>query len=332
MKRSRSTAALVPSPAIHRRLFVVGCPGAGSTVVRDLLASQSGLHDFPRTHLFLRSFGMRGRRLPWAWLGITLGKERRILERLAERSSDSGAAPALPPRSLLLRRSLDGLLATFDRLALAAGCRNWVDTTPRHLVHARLIERRVPRARIIHVVRDGRDVVAAQCSGEGRHAPRAVVSEWNRALARHVRCLGRPGHVFVLYEDLVADPVGELARVMYQCGMQFEADALHASVSCIMGGDPDAVGGGRRRNELRLQFREHFPAPRRRRIERALHLDHYGEFAERLRRFQIVRSWADLPGASGHERKPSGHASCDQASVESSSKPVASAPAVTATQ
>lgn len=301
MKRSRSTAALVPSPAIHRRLFVVGCPGAGSTVVRDLLVSQSGLHDFPRTHLFLRSFGMRGRRLPWAWLGITLGKERRILERLAERSSDSGAAPALPPRSLLLRRSLDGLLATFDRLALAAGCRNWVDTTPRHLVHARLIERMVPRARIIHVVRDGRDVVAAQCSGDGRHAPRAVVSEWNRALAHHTRCLDRPGHVFVLYEDLMADPMGEMVRLLHQCGLQHGSRDL---ASAIAGLDTrPADDGGPRRNDLRLRFRERFPAPRRRRIERALHLDRYGEFAERVRRLQPERALAS-PGTRAGGTEP----------------------------
>lgn len=277
MKRSRSIAALVPSRAIHRRLFVVGCPGAGSTVVRDLLVTQPGIHVFPRTHLFLRSFGMRGRRLPWAWLGITLGKERRILERLAERVSDSGEPPALPPRSPLLRHSLDGLLATFDRLTLATGCRNWVVTTPRHLVHARLIERMVPRARIVHVIRDGRDVVAEQCSGEGRHEPRAVVSEWNRALAHHARCLDRPGHVFVLYEDLMANPVGEMVRLLHQCGLQHD---LRELVGSVAGLDVRPVAeGGPRRDDLRLRFRERFSAPRCRRIERALHLDRYGKFA-----------------------------------------------------
>lgn len=290
MKRARSTAALVPSPAIHRRLFVVGCPGAGTALVRDLLAAQPGLHRFPRTHLFLRSFGMRGRRLPWAWMGITLGKERRCLEQLAERSTGSEHAPALPPRSLLLRRSLDGLLATFDRLALASGCRNWLDTTPRHLLHARLIERMVPRARIVHVVRDGRDVVAAQCSHGGRRRPRAVVAEWNRALSRHTRCLDRPGHVFVLYEDLLADPVGETARLLHQCGMQPDSDSLAAAVERVLGVDPDAAGCGCRRNELRVRFRENFPVHRRRRIEQALHLDRYGAFAERLRRQQAGRT------------------------------------------
>jgi len=257
--------------------------------VRDLLANQPGLHGFPRTHLFLRAFGMRGRRLPWAWLGLTLGKERRVLERLAARSTDPGAPPALPPRSLLLRRSLDGLLATFDRLALAAGCRNWVDTTPRHLVHARLIERRVPRARIIHVVRDGRDVVAAQCSGKDPHAPRVAVAEWNLALAHHARCLDRPGHVFVLYEDLLADPVGEMVRLLHQCGLQHGSTELEEAVAGLDRCSP-AAGLGSRRVDLRLRFRERFSAAHRRRIERALHLGRYGAFAERVREQQSV--WA----------------------------------------
>jgi len=298
LKRDRSTAALVPSPAIHRRLFLVACPGAGATVVRDLLARQPGLHEFPRTHLFLRIFGMRGRRLPWAWLGLTLGKERRMLERLAEHYSGAGEAPALPSRSLLLRRSLDALLATLDRLALAAGCRNWIETTPRHLVHVRLIERLVPRARIVHIVRDGRDVVAAQCSGERRRSPRAVVAEWNRALAHHHRCLDRPGHVFVLYEDLLADPEGELLHVMRQCGLEHASETDFAATDSaslqLAGANP-----ARRRDDLRRQFRERFPAERRRRIERALHLHQYGKFAECVRRRQVERAY---PGGQARSR------------------------------
>lgn len=304
MKRNRSTAALVPSPAIQRRLFLVGCPGSGAEVVQRLLAEHLSLYSFPKTHLFLRIFGMRGRRLPWAWVGITLGKERRILERLADRLTGPADAPALPPRSLLLRRSLNSLLATFDRLALASGCRNWLDTTPRHLVHARLIERLVPRARIIHVVRDGRDVVAAQCSidsadptrriaGKGRE-PRAVVAEWNRALEMHARCLGRPGHVFVLLGDLLANPDAELSRIAHECGLHYPAEPI-ASTGSDMRKCESGVALPARGLE-RSRFCQRFSPEQRRRIEKALDLSRLGRLAERVReqsaRTAIVRESA----------------------------------------
>jgi len=296
-------AARVPSSAVHRRLFVVGCSRSGTTLVQRLLAGHPGVHTFPESGLFLRTLGMRGRHLPWTWIGLTLGKERRALGRIVERAYRDlpGDAPALPRRQYRLRSSVLTGVATLDRIALASGCRSWLEKTPRHFLHARAIQRLVPRARVIHVIRDGRDVVASIADRARRHPdrfprqhdPRYGIAEWNRAIAVHARCAGRPGHVFVFYEDLVAHPERELTRLAHECGLDFHPDMLK-------GADPssfvresetwkDAVAGPIRAD--RSKFRELFDARHRRRIERALHLRQYGALAESLRqRFRYVGS------------------------------------------
>jgi len=292
-------AARVPSSAVHRRLFVVGCSRSGTALVERLLGGHPGVHTFPESGLFLRALGMRGRKLPWTWVGLTLGKERRAVGRVVEHAYRHlpEAPPALPPRRYRLRTSMLAGVATFDRIALASGCRNWVEKTPRHFLHARAIERLVPRARVIHVIRDGRDVVASICDRARREParfprqqdPRYGIAEWNRAIAVHARCAGRPGHVFVFYEDLVTHPERELTRIAYECGLDFHPGMLAA----LDGGDIELRDGAGRRamRADRSKFRELFDAGSRRRIERALHLRAYGALAESLRqRFRYVGS------------------------------------------
>ena len=49
-------------------------------------------------------------------------------------------------------------LAHFDRLTIAAGKRRWVEKTPRHILYIGKILDWLPSAKIILILRDGRDV------------------------------------------------------------------------------------------------------------------------------------------------------------------------------
>lgn len=301
MSASSTTPDLVPSSAIHRRLFIVGCPRAGAALVQRLLAVHPGVHAFPDSGLFLTAFGARGRRLPLAWLGLTLGGEQAALGHVIDVSCRDGtvAAPPMPPRTFRLRPSVLSSVATLDRLALAHGCRIWIERTPRHFLHARAIERLVPRARIIHVIRDGRDVVASVCDRARRHPryyarqrnPRHGIREWNRAIDVHARCLDRPGHVFVLYEDLVTDPQRELRRIALECGLDYQ----DATANGAAAGATVSSGLAVPIHSARSKFRGLFGAGERRRIERALHLDRYGALAERLKQRSSYAALATEP-------------------------------------
>ncbi|MBT8395681.1 MAG: sulfotransferase, partial [Gemmatimonadetes bacterium] len=145
-----------------RRILVMGCSRSGTTLLQSLFASHSGVHTFPETGLFLKAFGMRGWVLPWARLGLSLGKERGALARLLPSTGGAtGPLPSLPPYHPRLSRSLEASADFLDGLAAANGKKAWVEKTPRHVFHARRIGRVVPGVSCVHIIRRGEDVVAS---------------------------------------------------------------------------------------------------------------------------------------------------------------------------
>lgn len=279
-----TTAALIPASAIKRRMLVLAGPHCGGGLVRRLLAGFPGVYDFGDSGVFTELSGQPRHYRPWTMVGLSVGRERRRLGELLDRAyaERAGEAPALPPREARLRTSFAGAVATLDRVALSAGCRSWVEHTPGLALQARPLERLVPRLRIVHVIRDGRDVVASHCAEaaqrNGRHSrgssARCAIERWNRALAVHARCFGRSGHSFVFYEDLIHYPQRELARLAHECGLSPETGAAAEAVDDVDIAPPRAA---------RSRFRELFDVERRRRIEARLDLQRYGQLAERLR-------------------------------------------------
>lgn len=290
MKTTVTSPARIPASAIKRRMLVLAGPHSGGSLVRRLLGGYPGVYDFGDSGVFAELSGQPLRQRPWTMVGLSVGRERRRLGELLERAyaERDAEAPALPPREARLRTAFAGAVATLDRVALAAGCRSWVEHTPGLTLQARPLERVIPRLRIVHVIRDGRDVVASHCAQtarqRGRHSrasdARTAIERWNRALAVHARCFGRSGHSFVFYEDLIHYPQRELTRLAHECGLNLEARAAADAASELDVAPPRAA---------RSRFRELFDIDRRRRIEARLDLERYGALAERLHALRMNR-------------------------------------------
>lgn len=271
-------------------MLVLAGPHSGGGLVRRLLGGYPGVYDFGESGVFAELSGQPRRYRPWTMVGLSSGRERRRLGEVLDRAyaDREGDAPALPPREARLRTAFSGAVATLDRVALASGCRSWVEHTPGLALQARPLERLIPRLRIVHVIRDGRDVVASHCAQtarqRGRYSrasdARAAIECWNRALAVHARCFGRSGHSFVFYEDLIHYPQRELTRLAHECGLNLEAGACAESVDDVDVAPPRAA---------RSRFRELFDIDRRRRIEARLDLERYGALAERLHALRVNR-------------------------------------------
>ncbi len=115
-----------------------------------------------------------------------------------------------------------------DALALQAGCSQWVEKTPNHLLYMPEIEACAPDARFIHVIRPGADVLASLADaylrfenddafgGGSVHWAR----RWNRAMQIHETCIGRTHHAFVFLEDLIREPDDEWTRICRFLGLR----------------------------------------------------------------------------------------------------------------
>ncbi|MGW8266933.1 MAG: sulfotransferase family protein [Longimicrobiales bacterium] len=223
---------------IHRRLFIGGCSRSGTTFLQRLLAGHSRIHTFPETGVFLKALGMRGRVLPWTWLGLTLGKERKALARLRDHADlDPAHGPPLPPRRVLLQSSADDIVCFLDGLTRRMGKDVWVEKTPRHVLHAARIRRLVPKSLFIHVVRAGPDVVASIVDRARKFPdrfprqgdPAYGMRQWNRSMRATEIAMGEPGHIVVGYELLASRPEETLRGLCRRIGIGFEGGMLEAA-------------------------------------------------------------------------------------------------------
>ncbi len=116
------------------------------------------------------------------------------------------------------------LVARFEAETRAAGKARWLEKTPRHILHLDELFARFPEARVVLMMRDGRDVACSirDRTGDLDEGIRRWVDD--NAAADPFR--DQDGVLVLRYEDLVEDPEAALRRVTDHLGEPFEAEML----------------------------------------------------------------------------------------------------------
>jgi hypothetical protein len=165
-----------------------------------------------------------------------------LLEREIPRASTAAAAGRLA--------------AEFTELLLApavmrAGASRWCEKTPRNLLYADRLAAAFPDLRFIHIVRDGRDVVASMLAkgfwpiAAGHEFPRmsayrgpveleSAARYWTDVLELgDIITAGLPPGSYheVRFEDLVADPRGQLKKICAFLDERFDERLLQQDLS-----------------------------------------------------------------------------------------------------
>jgi hypothetical protein len=184
---------------------------SGTTLLRLMLDAHPDLTIPPETHFIpdvIKAF-REGSNSPdevvqlmaasrrWADYGIPEPELRRELRRLRPL-----VRPEVPIR-------------TFYRLyAKGQGKSRWGDKTPGYATKMRRINRTLPEARFIHIIRDGRDVALSLRDREAGLSTEQVARRWRHRINRTRRAAKHvPDYLEVRYEDLVAEPEATLRRV-----------------------------------------------------------------------------------------------------------------------
>jgi len=202
--------------------FIVGCPRSGTTLLSVLLDRHSRLCVPPETAFFDEVAPRLGRgdheRLlkvlgHWPRLPELALRAESVVQRLAGRP----AAPAAV------------LAAMLDLYAEARGKARCGEKTPQHLKHVPAILRGFPRARIVCLLRDGRDTALSLRSmpwWSGSLA--AAAGLWKQYVRLAEDFAGRHPARFTIvrYEDLVSRPEGVLSAVMAYIGETLEPGQL----------------------------------------------------------------------------------------------------------
>lgn len=91
----------------------------------------------------------------------------------------------------------------------------WVDQTPKNALAARPFLEALPGAKFIHLLRDGRDVVASLARRYASESPggsreayvRIGALRWCYDVSRGLQARALPGYLEIRYEELTADPL-----------------------------------------------------------------------------------------------------------------------------
>lgn len=205
----------------RRGLFVIGLPRSGTTVLRNLLDQHPQVsltryesHFIPRllSHLETRSNWHDPAELRaivdilWSSTLYEDGRRRDGLSLTRQELSQRVAGARSAAELVLL--SLSPFLSDPDNSLY------WGDKTPHYLNHIPLINRHVPGARYIHIIRDPRDQALSEARA-WRKSPVRSAERWRAAisLTRQDVAATRVSYREVRYEDLVQAPRATLASL-----------------------------------------------------------------------------------------------------------------------
>ncbi|MDH3403831.1 MAG: sulfotransferase [Acidobacteriota bacterium] len=230
------------APEIGMRIFVVGVPRSGTTLVQSLLAAHSSVTSFTESHFFDRHFTL----LPATSRPVLTRNPGPRLQQFLDENGEQ-APPAAAWFQATGRRALGlrplvplwtepvarRLLRVLDELALRRGASSWVEKTPRHLRFIPFLDRvsgAEARTLFVHVIRKGLEVVAslhqASQSWERPYGLDECVNRWNDELGFSLGRIAAPNDHFVFYEELTARPEAALRRLLAGLGLRWEPEIL----------------------------------------------------------------------------------------------------------
>lgn len=207
--------------------FIVGCPRSGTTLLSVLLDRHTRLCVPPETGFFDEVAP-----------GLVPNDQRLLLDVLLHwpRLAELGLEPQMVANRLRNRRwnTADVLTTILDLYAMAQNKMRCGEKTPQHLMHVPTILAQFPGAKVICVLRDGRNAALSLASmpwwPDGNLESAANLWKLSARLTQTFAQQYPRQFLVVRYEKLVADPVQELTSIMNYLGETFESDQLRADL------------------------------------------------------------------------------------------------------
>ncbi|MGD1855060.1 MAG: sulfotransferase [Leptolyngbyaceae cyanobacterium] len=194
-----------------KRVFVVGCPRSGTTLLQSILLTNPSIISFPESHFFINLFKRR----------TDFQKKFNLASRYSrpgfatfmEESGYQTVKPALPKYAVSVKQQTQVFARTLDRIARQEKKSIWLEKTPDHVNFIEFIETHVKDALFIHIVRNGPDVVASLYDVTHKYPQEweepweieRCVRKWMTCVQNTSKHLQKPNHLLVKYETLVND-------------------------------------------------------------------------------------------------------------------------------
>ncbi|HEX6982768.1 MAG TPA: sulfotransferase [Balneolaceae bacterium] len=261
-----------------KNAFLVGCPRSGTTLLQSMIASHSQIISFPETHFFSGTMPINPvlRRLKW----YGKGDQKKVLAFL--KSHGYNLNPFQDASNFYpYQRWCSKLGDVLDQMAEHVTVKQdsvgqvacWIEKTPRHLHFVSSIEKSAPQPKFIHILREGKDVVASlhlatkehPDEWNGERSVKKCIQWWNRDIEKSLSYRNRPNHFFVVYRQLITEPEKVLRKVCDFLSVEYQQEMtteFHQSATALT--SPEELWKNRNTsNELKKsrKLRENFDEP-----------------------------------------------------------------------
>ncbi|PSB21074.1 sulfotransferase [filamentous cyanobacterium CCP2] len=233
------------------RVFLVGCPRSGTTLLQSLLAAHPQIASVPETHFFKHlSFKSKFWNETLGRLEFISRRGRGRLKSLLRNIGQENRKQYLPRFGLFNLQYVRAFTQILDDFTKEQGKSIWIEKTPGHLRYIDYITKVIPDAKFIHIIRQGEDVVASLYEATNQYPEqwgRALdidecITSWNSSIQISQRYSHQPNHILVVYENLVNNPQAILEKLCDFLGVEFDQSMMQnrksAAKSIVLDSEP----------------------------------------------------------------------------------------------
>ena len=187
-------------------IFVGGMFKSGTSLLRAMLGQHSAIASGLETYWF-----------DWDWSARESASMKVMYGRLAHFFDMSVAeVTGMAMGSETAEDFLETLMA---EVARRQGKPRWAEKTPGNIAHADRIWAAWPDAKIVHIIRDPRDVFASLVEAKKWDSPEEFADRWVSTIGRGLRLKGEinpsdKSYLAIRYEDLIAASEQTMRRVI----------------------------------------------------------------------------------------------------------------------
>ncbi|WP_373533611.1 sulfotransferase [Microcoleus sp.] len=202
-----------------KRIFLVGAPRSGTTILQSLLAAHPSIISFPETKFFY-------------YLLPKFEPPTSVEERLKIFFNKEINEPKFLSYFQVEQSELEKancFIKVLDTLAFEQEKSVWIEKTPEHIYFIEYLEKLLPDALFIHILRNGIDVIASMFEAS-RKAPDDwggkweldyCITRWQEARSINYLSVGKKNHILVKYDELVEDPRIAALNICNFIGIEF---------------------------------------------------------------------------------------------------------------
>lgn len=206
-----------------KRIFLLGAPRSGTTILQSLLAAHPEVISFPESKFFhYLLYDKFAGKLPSRMEAFFKDEIKR--PEFLENFDDS---QTIETKTAWFVGILDGL-ATEQNKSI------WLEKTPEHMYFIEDIERLLPDAKFIHILRNGMDTIASmyEATRNFSHLWGAgwdlnhCIGRWEHAMLTSHKYVKKSNHIFIRYEDVLDNKTKILGEICNFMGIDYDGEML----------------------------------------------------------------------------------------------------------